>query len=485
MRSVRLLAAVPLAVTGALALSSVPGSAGAAAPPPVRITSLTLGRHVLPPTGGATALHFEVQHGALCWVTAPAAVTVSRVRRGCRNGKLSTVVRVAASDVLHPSHYRINAFVRGLDGRVLHRTVVLGEQGLTPLRVSVSAAAKPVVGQGYSARLVGTGGRAPYTWSLVGGSLPTGVTMSPTGALAGTPTAAGNFSADVRITDASVPTHLSVTVTVSILVSPPALGLSTPQLPQGTVGQAYSATLGATGGTTPYTWSVTSGSLPAGIALSPAGTLSGTPTTAGTSSAVVQVTDASAQHATETITMVVNPSPVAVTTSVLPSASVGAAYAQTLTATGGTTPYTWSVISGTLPTGLTLTSTGVLSGTPTTAGSSTVTVQVADATGQKATANLTLTVVASSLSITTATLPAVTSGTPYLATLTATGGTTPYTWTLTGSLPTGLAFDTSTGQIYGLSTDTSGSPYSITIQVTDSSAPTKQTATKQFTLTVS
>src|SRR6202035_2114582 len=135
------------------------------------------------------------------------------------------------------------------------------------------------------------------------------------------------------------------------------------------------------GGTEPYTWSVVprTGSLPPGLTLSATGVISGTPVAGGRSDFTVQVTDSGNPPLTATdalsITVV---APLAVTTASLPDGIVGSPYSQTLTAAGGTEPYTWSVIPGTgsLPPGLTLSATGVISGTPAGVGTSRFTVQV-------------------------------------------------------------------------------------------------------------
>ena len=249
--------------------------------------------------------------------------------------------------------------------------------------------------------------------------------------------------------------------------NPPAPSITTTTLPGGTENTAYSATLGATGGTTPYTWSVTSGSLPAGLSLAAStGLISGTPTGTGTSSFTVQVTDANSQTATQALSLTVNPSQPSITTGTLPDGTENTAYSATLGATGGTTPYTWSVTSGSLPAGLSLAaSTGLISGTPTGTGTSNFTVQVTDANSQTATQALSLTVNPSQPSITTGTLPDGTENTAYSATLGATGGTTPYTWSVTsGSLPAGLSLAASTGLISGTPTGTGSS--SFTVQVT-------------------
>lgn len=170
--------------------------------------------------------------------------------------------------------------------------------------------------------------------------------------------------------------------------------ITTSTLPAGVVNTAYSATIAATGGTTPYSWSVTSGSLPAGLSLSSSGTISGTPTTAGTSSFAVQVRDSNSKTATGTLSITIT-APVSITTTSLPGGTAGVMYSATLTATGGMAPYNWKITTGTLPAGLSLNATsGAITGTPTTAGTSSFTVQVSDSSSpaNSATASLGITI---------------------------------------------------------------------------------------------
>ncbi len=274
--------------------------------------------------------------------------------------------------------------------------------------------------------------------------------------------------------------------------TPPAtLAISTTSpLTPGTVGTAYSLTFAATGGTAPYKWSVSTGTLPAGLTLSSAGALSGTPTAAGMSTFTVQVSDSESTPQTKTLaaTLVINAAPPAklaiTTTSPLTPGMVGTAYSLTFAASGGTTPITWTVSTGALPAGLSLSSGGVLSGTPTAAGTSTFTITATDSASPAQTATLPATLVINPAPIaitTTSPLPEGTLNTAYTATLQASGGTAPYSWSVTnGTLPAGLTL-TAAGLLAGTPTASGSSTF--TVQVMDSES-TPQSTTASLTLQV-
>jgi hypothetical protein len=268
--------------------------------------------------------------------------------------------------------------------------------------------------------------------------------------------------------------------------------IQTSSLPSGSIGTAYSATIQAPGGTLPYTWWVQSGVLPPGLSLDPCtracANIVGTPSSAGTYSFAIEVRGHGGMTSTASYTVTIPgndppPSALAITTTSLPNGAFGVPYSQALAATGGVAPYSWSLSSGSLPTGFTLNTSGVISGTPTNppfgAFSFTVTVTDSEGTPQTASDSLSL-FINTPMSITTASLPSGVVSEAYSATLAASGGTAPYTWQVSaGSLPAGLTLSGAT--LAG--TPTATGTFSFTITVSDSSSPV-QTASETFSIPV-
>lgn len=146
-----------------------------------------------------------------------------------------------------------------------------------------------------------SGGIPPVSWSIQSGNLATGVTLSSSGLLSGTPTLAGNYTASIRATDVQSRT---TTRTFTVTVSDSQLDITSGSLPDAAVGSAYTAQLTAAGGRGPYTWDVTSGSLPAGLNLSSSsGMISGTPQTPGVFGFTARATDADSRSASKSFSI--------------------------------------------------------------------------------------------------------------------------------------------------------------------------------------
>ncbi len=251
------------------------------------------------------------------------------------------------------------------------------------------------------------------------------------------------------------------------------LQVATTALPSGTVGQPYTVTLAASGGTTPHSWQAKN--LPAGLSLN-GDTISGTPTAVGASAVEVTVTDNAGATATLTLGLSIV-APLSITTTLLPVGAVGQAYTPTtLSAAGGVPPVSWTA-QGLLPAGLGVSATGEITGTPTAAGVSSVTFIATDLEGRTANKSLSFDIAAAPLSITTTSLPPSTVGDPYTTPASAAGGKTPYSWTIS-NLPTG--FSAAGNTISG--TPTAAGTTSVAVEVKDADG---RVATKSLNLVVS
>ncbi len=329
------------------------------------------------------------------------------------------------------------------------------------LAITTTTLPDGVAGTQYSTLLSPEGGTAPYSWGVVEGSLPPGLQLNPSsGLINGTPSQAGAFSFVVQLTDAS---QTSVTKSFKITVSPEPLSIQTTSAANGQVGNEYSQQFSASGGVGNYAWSLTAGTLPDGLTLSPAGLLAGTPTKTGKYVFTLQVTSGDASVSRQ-FTLNITAAPLNIVTTSLPEAKTGSQYSQSLEATGGVSPYTWNVANGQLPPGLTLNpQTGVISGTPTATGTFTFTVQVADSAGSTDTSQLTLTVSAP-LAIQTTSLEPGVVGYFYKDAVVAAGGVPRYAWQLTGGqLPTGMKLNPDTGEIFGTPTASGTIPLEFTV----------------------
>jgi large repetitive protein len=245
------------------------------------------------------------------------------------------------------------------------------------------------LGAPYSFQLTTDNPAAATSWSVISGALPPGITLnSSNGLLSGTPTAAGDYTFKIKVSDGGGLRSDSETYSLSIVQE---LKIGTVHS-VGEVGIPFSTSSGATGGKPAYKWALGAGStLPAGLTLDAAtGAISGTPTTVGKASFQLVVTDSLGLSKAETVAF--NTVEHLALAGRLPIARAGGAYSALVRKTGGARPFKWSAIG--LPRGLRLSAvTGRLAGTPTKAGTYRLRIRVADALGAASTRTYVLKVV--------------------------------------------------------------------------------------------
>ncbi len=303
------------------------------------------------------------------------------------------------------------------------------------------------VGAAYSHVIQGQGGTGTYTWSIGHGQLPPGMSFihGPASAtFSGTPTAQGFYALDVQAVDSS---KKSVLRHYTLLVKPAQpLTIATTSLPDPVVGVPYNETVFSAGGSlSGYKWSAT-GAFPPGLKFAAQGLhaeIRGTPTVAGTFGIQLELTDDLDGFASHTFTLISQPFPT-IQPIFLPAAGLGFAYSQTLSVVGGSGAMAWSVESGALPPGITLTGAGLtamLQGTPGQTGQYNFVARIQDSLANVATRALSLTVlIPTPVTITTTSLANGIVNVPYVEPLVATGGGPPFVWTVTQAvLPPGLA----------------------------------------------
>ena len=427
---------IPAAMVG-LSPVTVPGGAVAA---PYTATTLSA-------SGGIAPYSYAVTAGAL-----PPGLTLSAAgaMAGTPTGSGNYNFTVMATDA------------NGQTGaRAYSMPISAASVTVTPASLPGAAAL-----QAYDEQLSASGGTSPYTFAVTSGSLPAGISLSMGGRLSGTPTAAGSFSFTVAATDASTGGGPFTSMrNYTLLVAAPAITISPGTLPEAVTGTAFSQTLGAAGGTTPYSYAVTAGFLPAGVSLSAAGELSGTPTAAGTFAFTIRATDTNGFTASRGYTLDVVPPTIALGPATLGQSTLRESYSQQLSASGGTAGYSYKLTSGALPAGMTLSNDGLLSGTPTQHGDFDFAVTATDSTtgtGPFAgTRQYSLSVAVRAIVLTPATLPSGMDGSAYNQQLGATGGDGTFTFSISaGTLPRGLTLSGS-----GLLSGTPSEPASATFTV--------------------
>ncbi|MBI3422514.1 MAG: putative Ig domain-containing protein, partial [Acidobacteria bacterium] len=298
-----------------------------------------------------------------------------------------------------------------------------------------------------------------YTFAVTSGLLPAGLVLNANGSFSGVPAQGGVFSFRVTATAFGVCGGFRDYV---LLVECPALTLAPASLPGGVVGAAYNQTVSALPAGA-YSYGVTGGALPAGLALNAAtGVISGVPSTGGTFSFRVAATAGSCSGVRD-YTVVIGCTGLSFTPPPLAAGTAGTAYAQTI----GVSPagsYNFALVAGSLPSGLTLNATtGVLSGWPSLTGSYNFTLKVTATNGCFATQDYTLTINCPSIAL--AALPPPALNTPYNQTLAATPAGGNYSYAVTsGALPAGLVVNSATGIVNG--TPTVAGTFNFTITAT-------------------
>ncbi|MGB7022394.1 MAG: putative Ig domain-containing protein [Candidatus Acidiferrales bacterium] len=268
--------------------------------------------------------------------------------------------------------------------------------------ISTTSLPGAINGQNYSQQIVANGGVAPLFFSVTSGSLPAGFHLDTNGLITGRSTSnGGTFNFTVLATDQGNP-PLTASQAYTIIIAPaPPLSILTASLLNAAQGSAYNHALTASGGVPPLTWAITVGALPPGLSLNTTtGQISGIPTAQGTFSFTVKVTDSALlppnqqpQTAAQALSLTVGaPGSLAIATSSLPQANTATLYSQQLRVTGGVGPFNWKLTGGILPSGLGLSTSGVISGVPTAVSANTFSVQVTDSEPIPQTASTTLTI---------------------------------------------------------------------------------------------
>ena len=346
-------------------------------------------------------------------------------------------------------------------------------QGLTITPASLSAG---TVGSTYSQQLTLTGGSGTILWSVNAGALPLGMMVdSATGLLSGAPQAQGTFNFTVRATVNANGcfTDKSYTLTVNC----PTITVNQASINPGNLGVSYSQQFTQTGATGNIAWTLSSGTLPNNLTLSTSGLLSGTPVASGNFPITVRATAGNGCFGEKSYVLLIGTCPaISILPATLSNGLINTNYNQVLTASGGSGGYNFT-FTGSLPNGVTLSSGGTLSGSPTVVGTFNFTVTATDQSGCTGTKSYTL-VICSPITVNPATLPTGTVGSTYSQNLSAVGGGVPHNFTFSGTLPNGLTL-ANNGVLSG--TPSVAGTFNFTVTATDTSSCT---GSQSYTVTI-
>lgn len=375
---------------------------------------------------------------------------------------IGAAVNVSASAL--ESNYANNTYTVG--------SISISGGGGTTITVTTNSLPAARSGTAYSAQLQQSGASSP-SWALSSGSLPSGMFLSSSGLISGTPNVTGSYPFQV---ECAQPGYTSGFASLTLTVNNGgggSLSIVTTSLPQATVGGALSGQrIEASGGTPPYAFQTVSGA-PSWFRMDSDGNVTGTPDAPGNHQIHISVFDSALGNTEGVVSLeVVQGGPLTITTESLVGGVVGVAYSGAVAAQGGFSPYQFSVASGSLPAGLSLSSEGLISGTPTAMGSSTFEVEVRDAMSTTQRKSYSIAVIErTALSISVPATISLRYNQAAEVKLVAAGGVPPYQWTMAGLLPAGVTLIGDT--LSGTPTSTKATAM-VTFQVRDSEGATAE-----------
>jgi hypothetical protein len=319
------------------------------------------------------------------------------------------------------------------------------------------------------------GSAAPFTFALGSGTLPNGFSLAATGTLSGTTTQVGTFPITVRVTDATKCTGTSATYVLTVTVNCAPITITNPAIDHGIAGVPFSQTFTQIGAVEPAVFTPVS-TLPSWLTLDSDGTLHDVPAQIGTLRISVKVTGANGCFLIDPTDYVltIDCQKIAVTNPAIKSGTAGVFFSAQFTQTGAIGTATFTLASGTLPPGLTLSSSGLLSGTTNQTGPISITVIVTDSNNCTATSSrYDAFINCQKITVVPPVTTSGTTGTPFCEAFTATGILGTPTFSSSGALPTGLTF-ASNGMLCGTPAQTGCFPITVTVMDTNGCAGTAQ-----------
>jgi hypothetical protein len=437
---------------------------------PVMTGSKTLALHVNPPllitTAALPQATAGISYAPFAMQADGGTIPYTWSATGLPTGLAITLQGIiSGTTTVAPGDYNVNVTVTDTSSpaRTANKFLVLHVYG--GLAITTTVLPDAMLGSVYAASLTVSGGNGFYIWSATG--LPGGLQLSTAGAITGTATAPGDFNVNISVTDTFTPANSDSKILVIHIYS--ALQITSTALPEAAAGSSYFYNLQASGGKVSYFWSATG--LPTGLNIASSGNIAGAPAVFGDFSVNITLIDSFIPANTRNTVLSLHVYPqLQITTSALPEGVVGKTYTASAGATGGKPTYFFSAIG--LPIGLSMDTSGLITGNPGVAGDFSVTVTVIDSLATPGTKSVSMNLhIYGALQITTTSLAEGLKGAIYFTNVTAIGGKLSYAWSATG-LPTGLSM-APTGVITGTTTEIGN--FTIVVTVSDAFVPSNST----------